>query len=151
MLSAELQFGGFDGARWGNLLSLFSPAETVGEDLLLVVDEQDVVLGALLRGAGRYPALLGQTLPPSLPTLCAQLGVRRALVLRDGAMEELAERMGAAIDTTDDYVTQLLTTLRVARELVAEDRILVWPDPLGAIPLPSPRAVRPGRAGSRGR
>ncbi len=77
MLSAELQFGGFDGARWGNLLSLFSPAETVGEDLLLVVDEQDVVLGALLRGAGRYPALLGQTLPPSLPTLCAQLGVRR--------------------------------------------------------------------------
>lgn len=152
MISADVRFGGFDGPSWARLLSLFQPARTEGEDLLVVFRPahthegaaeagERVIVSALLRGAGRYPALIGKPLPP-LRELAAQLGVRRILALEVGAMEELAERVGAAVDVTDDYLTQVLTVLRVAGELRSEGRIRPWPDPLRGVPLPSPAAVR---------
>ncbi len=161
MISGDLKFEGFDALSWTNLISLFAPGVidrlerdasevdaqelTAGDEhrragtLLVVTDEDRDVLAAIHSLHGRVPDLVDASDPTAL---LDRYDARRCVVMRDGAMEELSERLALRMRRSDDYVTQGLTLFRVARELMDSGQISLTPNPLGSIPTPSPAAVR---------
>ncbi len=150
MISGNLRFEGFDVTSWQNLLSLFMPGlrdrvvrarQRPAGTLTVVVDEDDLVLTALHSLDGRTDAHTGQELPP-LRALAAEAGARRVLVLRAGAMEELAERVALRYQPGQDYLTQTLTVARAGRELADAGLVRLWPNPMASVPIPSPQAVQ---------
>ncbi|MDH5492626.1 MAG: hypothetical protein OEY14_11805 [Myxococcales bacterium] len=160
MISAELRFEGYDARSWTNLISLFAPgirervqrgalssdAPEVGgrEDfrregiLVVVVDAEDRVLSALHTARGRVRGLHLE----ALPQLAERYGAKRCVVLREGMMEELSERVGLRLRRDDDYATQWLVVLRCIRELEEAGQLRVHPAPLRALPVPSPLTLR---------
>lgn len=171
MIAADLRFEGFDVRSWTNLLSLFLPgvndrlareaaptdAPTAGPrdagardagTVLIVVDSKRVVLNALHSLRGRIPELIGQTLPdhrrgPGDPLAAygARYASQRVLVLREGTMEELAERLALRFRSGSGYVAQLLDFFRVSRELLDAGMIELWPLPALSVPIPPAAAV----------
>ncbi|MBX3251777.1 MAG: hypothetical protein KF901_31655 [Myxococcales bacterium] len=168
MISANLRFEGFDATSWTNLVSLFmpglpdrlrrapDPSDAPAADLggrasgsvLVVVDEAGQVLAATHSQRGRIRELGGTTLElgsdAPLVALAARCGAHRVLALREGVMEELAERLALRFRADDTYVAQILETFRAARELEAAGQLRLWPNPLQNVPLPSAQTL--GRA-----
>ena len=165
MIAADIRFEGFDVRSWTNLVSLFMPglparlardpdptdAPTAREgepkagSLLLVRDGQGLVLAAQHTQRGRIPELVGEPQGGTLPELCARYGAHRALVIREGVMEELAERLAlrfAASSPESGYLGQVLMLLRAARELMDAGLVELWPNPIANVPVPSPATVR---------
>ncbi len=150
MISGDLRFEGFDVSSWQNLLSLFMPGlrdrltrapQRPAGTLTVVVDDDDTIMLALHSLDGRCAESIGTPLGP-LPELAAAAGAHRVLVLRVGAMEELAERIALRYRPGQDYLTQALMVTRAARELADAGLIRLWPNPLAGVPIPSPQAVR---------
>lgn len=162
MISGDLRFEGFDQRSWTNLISLFAPgvleriereatssdapeAEAVGErereagSLIVVVDDEDHVLSAVHSARGRVRDLV---LDEDLPTICARYRAVRIVVLREGAMEGLAERLALRLTRNDEYVGQCLMLLRGVRELQEAGQLRVYPSPLKNVPVPSMTTVR---------
>ncbi|MCB9614409.1 MAG: hypothetical protein H6722_18380 [Sandaracinus sp.] len=158
MISADLRFEGFDARSWTNLVSLFlpglperldraadatdSPVAAGGPrpsgSVLVVVDEDDVVLAATHTQRGRVRELASTTIDrESLATLALSAGAHRVLVVREGAMEELAEQLGARFRSEDTYLAQMLELLRAARELEGAGDLTLWPNPIANVPIPN--------------
>lgn len=155
MLSDEFRFQGFDTEAWLNLLTLFSRSdsrprrERISEAgaarnprgvLVLVVDESRRVCAALVTGRGPVQ-LAPDTDANELQVLCERHGTERAVVLRDGTVEEFTERAAERLRYEDDYATQWLTLIGVARELEDEGRLRLWPT-RSRLPLPTPNMLR---------
>jgi hypothetical protein len=155
MLSDEFRFEGFDTASWLNLLALFTLAEPDAQQergseaklapmprglLLIVVDETGRPCAALVTGRGPVQIAADADLT-DLASLCGRLGARRALRLREGAIEELTERVAERILYDSDYVSQWLTLVAVARELEDQGLIRWWP-PRARLPLPTAGMLR---------
>ncbi len=164
MISADLKFEGFDSRSWTNLVSLFSPGlgERLGSppaasddpelrrgarargrrgNLVVVIDADERVLKAFHSSRGRVTDLdYGSLL--DLAQVCEDYAARRCLVLREGVMEEIGERLAMRLSRGDDYVTQWLGLARILREMQEAGLLRVWPRPLANVPIPSPGTVR---------
>ncbi|MBZ0120527.1 MAG: hypothetical protein K8H88_26275, partial [Sandaracinaceae bacterium] len=163
MIAQGLRFEGFDARSWTNLISLFAPnvisrleteaaasdapeldaAGTEGPNggLVIVLDERDHVLGAFHTRRGRVVGLEWKG-PEGLEEHCARFGARRAVVLREGVFEEIAERLGRRLEQGDDYLAQWLVLLRSVREMSEAGLLHTWPRPLGNVPIPTIGMVR---------
>ena len=162
MISGDLRFEGFDARSWTNLLSLFSPgvierlerdstasdapeidattpAEPASGSLVIVRDDEGRVLTAMHTLRGR---VVGIESAQDLTMLCREYSADRVLVLREGVVDELAERLALRLQRGDDYVTQWIMLLRATRELMDAGHIRLWPNPVANVPVPSPGTVR---------
>ncbi len=146
MISRDFRFDGFDARAWSNLLSLFraAPRRHAHRDeaapsprgtLVVVRDEHEAPEAAFVTGRGPVP-IEPWSSPAELAERCREAGAHRALVLEDGAVEELTERAAARIPMPGDYASQWLALLGVVRELEQEGQILFWPRP-ARVPLPT--------------
>lgn len=164
MISADLKFEGFDVRSWTHLISLFSPAvvermETApastddpsadGDEhrdgprgtLVVIVNDTGNVLKSFHTTRGRVTDLT-YTGPDELPELCERYAARRSVVLRQGVIEEIGERLAMRLQRGDDYVTQWLALARILREMQEAGLIRIWPRPLANVPIPSAGTVR---------
>lgn len=146
MIAADLRFEGFDVRSWTNLLSLFMPglndrlkpsAEGHRGSATFIRDHERRVVNALHSLEGRIDRWIGKTLEGELSAVAADVSATRVLVLRVGAMEELAERVALRHDPNADYLAQLMGMLRAAREMMDAGWIELWPNPVANLPLPS--------------
>lgn len=161
MISADLRFEGFDSRSWTHLVSLFAPnvvtrldseqqdtteaADAEGTayrgSLVVVLDDRERVLKAFHTERGRIPDLTYEG-PDSLAELAREHQATRCVVLREGVMEEIGERIARRITRHDDYVAQLLVIARSVREMSEAGLLLTWPRPLGNVPIPTIGMVR---------
>jgi hypothetical protein len=151
MLAEDFRFEGFDAGAWLNLLALFARrgASTTGDDLgapsprgTLVVVFDDAARPCASFVTGRGPVALEPFDPASeLETLCARHGVAGAVLLQDGAIEELTERAVESVLAAPDYAAQWLALLTVARQLEDEGLVSFWPA-RGRVRLPSAAVLR---------
>ena len=151
MISEDFRFEGFDARGFLNLLSLFRGQDARAQvdaelldaapgrgTLVLVRDAEGAPCAALITGHGPVaPADCGGD---DLGKLCERLGVARAVVLREGAVEDLSERAAQRLSFAADYASQWLTLLAVARELEGEGKLSFWP-PHTHLPLPKPNML----------
>jgi hypothetical protein len=159
-----LRFEGFDARSWTNLISLFAPnvvarLSTEGADsddpeleeherveggrgaLVVVLDDRDRVLKAFHTIYGRVEGLVWSG-PGDLEALARSHGARRCVALREGVIEEIAERVARRLDRDEDYLTQWLLIARTVREMSEAGLLHSWPRPLAAVPIPTAAMVR---------
>ena len=164
MISADLKFEGFDSRSWTNLVSLFSPgikdkiegpaaqsddpalrrgssANGRRGSLVVIVDADERVLKAFHSSRGRVTDLDYGSLV-DLGNVCEDYASQRCIVLREGVMEEIAERLATRLQRGDDYVTQWLVLARLFREMREAGLVRLYPDPLANVPVPAPGTVR---------
>ncbi|MGE0785836.1 MAG: hypothetical protein AB7S26_09125 [Sandaracinaceae bacterium] len=163
MISDSLRFEGFDSRSWTNLISLFAPnvltriesEEKSGEgieaepdqkdrtigSLVVVLDDRDRVLMAMHSVRGRVTGLEYAGVD-SLEELAHRYAARRCVVLREGVMEEISERVAHRIERGDDYITQLLVVARAVREMSEAGLLVTWPRALADVPIPTAPMVR---------
>jgi hypothetical protein len=146
MISEGFRFEGFDTHAWLNLLSLFKPQDDVEpEELsssaprhgtLVVVREPDGrPCAAFVTGRGPVSEdMLGEPLDPA--SLCERLQVKNAVLLDEGAIEEITERAAERVSFEEGYAAQWLVLLGAARELEDEGKLLFWPART-RLPLPT--------------
>ena len=140
MISGDFDFRGFDATAWERLLSVLREVVhgSFGGTLIITVDHQGAVIGALHTVAGRIDHV---DQIDDLSELCDQHDARRCVVLDERVLTEIAERASLRIDPEDDYAGQWLTVIRAAREMRSEGRLRFWPDTLSSWPLPSPQIL----------
>lgn len=165
MISPHLRFEGFDARSWTNLLSLFAPglrdrvneeaADTdvpetdVGEanaepnagTLVIIRADDGRVLKAFHTTRGRVRDLRYDG-PQDLERVAKAYHSLRALELREGVLDELAESMALRLERSDDYATQWLVVARIVRELTEAGKIHSWPHPVADVPVPTAGMVR---------
>lgn len=164
MIHPALRFEGFDAASWTNLISLFAPnvvarlaSEGADSDapeleehergrrgrgaLIVVLDDQDRVIKAFHTVYGRVEGLAWRG-PGELEALAREHGARRCVALREGVIEEIAERVARRLDRDEDYVAQWLLVARTVREMSEAGLLHSWPRPLAAVPVPTAAMVR---------
>ncbi|HEY8431100.1 MAG TPA: hypothetical protein VIL20_22125, partial [Sandaracinaceae bacterium] len=164
MIHPALRFEGFDSRSWTNLVSLFAPSvierlASEGADsdapelephereapprgaLVIVLDDRDRVIKAFHTVHGRIEGLTygGAS---ELPALAATYRARRAIAMREGVPEEIAERVARRVDRDDDYLAQWLLVARTVRELGEAGLLATWPRPLANVPIPTPAMVK---------
>ena len=165
MISEFLRFEGFDSRSWTNIISLFAPdvvsrlaTEIAASDapeleeeeaeekrrsgaLVIVLDDRERVLKAFHTQHGRITGLV-YTGPDGLPELTKHWGAARCVVLREGVLEEISERIAKRVERGDHYVAQCLVVARTVREMIESGLLLTWPRPLGNVPIPTIGMVR---------
>lgn len=164
MISASLRFEGFDSRSWTNLISLFAPhvvqrlaTEATDSDvpeqdedegsaahlgaLVVVLDDRDRVLKALHTIRGRIRGLEYEG-ADSLEAMATRWGAARCIVLREGVVEEIAERIAHRLERGDDYLSQLLSVARSVREMSEAGLLLSWPRHFENVPIPTLGMVR---------
>ncbi len=164
MIAADIRIEGFDARSWTNLLSLFAPqvaerpktpprtsdapevdaaelaSEPASGTLFVVVTGGGRVLAARHTKRGRVRGLV-YTGAGSLATLGASHRADRVVVLREGALEEIAQRASTRMERHDDYVTQWLTVMRAVRSAIEAGLVEIWPRPFASVPIPSAAVV----------
>lgn len=146
MLSPDVRVEGFSAEQWLRLA-----------DFMRAVPRQEGDAGpsrggvvALTDGSGLRKLVstrtgrldrAAQPWPLELPALAERHGASWAVQLSVGALDRLADRFGARLRQSDDYLSQMLELLRVVREIEAEGGLRVWPWPVSEWPIPTPRAV----------
>ena len=151
MLAEDFRFEGFDAPAWLNLLALFAKRSANDADaelaappprgtLVVVLDVHGQPCASFVTGRG--PVAIAAFEPATeLEALCARHGVAGAVLVRDGAIEELTERAAERVLAAPDYVAQWLALLTTARELEDEGLLRFWPA-RSRVRLPSPAMVR---------
>lgn len=143
MIAADFRFEGFDAKAFARILSLFSanrPEDEQRAGMLVVVQSSSgVPCAAFVIGVGPvdvsdWDAAAG---PQQLDALCARHGVRRAVLIEEGAIEELTEGAAAAMPYDESYEHQWLAIVRATRKLEDEGAILWWPR-RSHLPIPTP-------------
>lgn len=163
MISEALRVEGFDSRSWTNLLSLFAPnvthrLETEGAPdapeieekpsvehrsgaLVVVLDDRERVLKAFHTRRGRVVGLTYPG-PDGLAELAVRWGAARCVVLREGVLEEIGERVARRLERGEDYVAQWLVVARTIREMSEAGLLLTYPRPLADVPIPTIGMVR---------
>lgn len=147
MIHEFFRFEGFDAASFDAFVSLLRPTRAIAADrrnrksglLVVVVDEDDEVLGAVHSDRGRV-ANIGSVRDPE--ALAHVHGAARVIVLREGALEDLAERIALRVRRDGDYLEQVITVLESARELERAGSLRVHPITLARLPIPSAESLR---------
>lgn len=150
MIDPHIRIEGFDARSWANLLGVFASSPPPTDDavpdraqgsLFVVHDGNGNVLKALHTRKGRLRGVeyVG---PSDLARIAEAERVRFAMALRDGAVDEITERLALRLSREDDYATQVLALARVVRELHDAQVLTVWPPSLTAFPMPTAGMVR---------
>jgi hypothetical protein len=136
------------GARAPGTLPTATPLEPGGSGaraaagtLVIVRADDGRVLKAIHTLRGRVRDLEYQG-PQDLERVAGLYGARRAVEIREGAPEELAEHLAQRLVRGDDYVTQWLVLARIVRELTEAGKVHSWPRPLADVPVPTAGMVR---------
>jgi hypothetical protein len=109
--------------------------------LVVVLDAGGRVLKSYHTSRGRIVDLVW-TGPEHLPELVKEYGAVRALVIREGAADEMAERLALRLQRGDDYATQWLAFAHIFREMQEAGQVVVHPSPLSNVPIPSGGTLR---------
>jgi hypothetical protein len=117
-----------------------APLERAG-NLVVVIDDHERLLKAFHSVHGRVTDL-DWTGPHDLARLRDTYAARRVVCLREGVMDEMAERLALRLSRGDDYVTQWLALARIFREMVEAGLVHVHPRPLANFPIPGSGTVR---------
>ena len=133
MLTLDVRFEGWTATDWVRFLSLFrAPApggagtEAPPPGGILAIHEDGRLRKLLHTRAGRLdPRNHPWPMPPA--ELAERHGASWALLLRSGALETLMERFGARARQGDDVFLQALVLTQIARELMGEGGVEVWP------------------------
>ena len=158
ILREDIRFEGFDARSWATLLALVRPdARDRHGTLLVAIDEQRNVLNACVLGRGHVVVPSPVAVDINLAQLCREHQVARAVLVVEGALEEVAERLaldltatlsgarGAHADPTHsalgDDLGQLTALLGALREVHAAGWLSTWP-PLPSVPRTSAATVR---------
>ncbi len=161
MISADIRVEGYSARSWGNLLSLFAPgvldrvdaparrsdaAEQPGGSrpvgaLLVLLDDEERPVVCLHTHHGRQPLPDPGALSDE-PALARRYRARRLFVMRQGALEEVAERLAARVGRGDDYLAQWLAVWQVLRDLSEAGLFRSWPHGGRRIPVPTAGAVQ---------
>ena len=168
MIASDLRIEGFDARSWTNLISLFAPAvvqriqrEPQESDAPEIEPESDaaepeerprgtlvIVISAERRVRKAFHTQRGRVrgietvAEDALPELAARYGARQAIVIREGAIEEISERVAQRLERGDDYVAQWLVVMRTLREVIDAGIVQVHPRPFAALPIPTAGMVR---------
>lgn len=147
MISEDVRLEGFDARRWTRLVELFLPPSVVeGQKderalgtLVVVVSSSGRVRRAIHTRRGPMPALAGRTYgdPGLLATLAREHHAHRVVVIREGALEQVADEVALRLHRGDDYVSQWLVLIRAVREALDAGAMHVHPRPYAAIPVPT--------------
>ena len=155
MITIDTQFTGFDARSWSRMVALVAPgaiglapgsarrAASEPGGVLWVIYNARGVLRAVHSRRG-VVTLDGWSEPADLEGIAAKHGAHYAVAAREGAIEELYERIGARLRPDDDLFGTVLLVLGALRELIEDGRIHTTPKLSGAIPMPTPEVI--GRA-----
>jgi len=163
VISEALRIEGFDSRSWTNLISLFAPnvvgrleTEAIDSDapeidegddaeargtLVIVLDDRERVLKAMHTKLGRVKGLTYEG-PDALAQMAERWGASACVVLREGVVEEITERVAKRVERGDDYVAQCLAIARAVREMSEAGLLLSWPPTLDGVPVPTMGMVR---------
>ena len=147
MIHECFRFEGFDAASYDAFVSLLRPSRALGADrvsrkvglLVVVVDEDGAVLGAVHSNRGRITNISSAHDPEALAHVH---GAARVVVFREGALEDLAERISLRVRREQGYLEQLITVLESMREIERAGALRVHPGTLSHIPIPSADSIR---------
>ena len=92
--------------------------------------------------AGSRALALRTGQPSALGQLARDHHASWALALRLGALDEVMERLGAAVRQGDDLTVQSLLLRCIVRDMITEGAIAGWPQRLRGVPIPSAHVVR---------
>lgn len=143
MIAEDFRFEGFDAEAFRRLFMLFgSPvkADEPGPGLLVIVRARATGKPCASFVMGRGPVDVGDWQgPEELGALCTRLNAMGAMVVEEGAIEELTESAAQAMRFGEDYdyVHHWLAMIRATRKLEDEGRILWWPLRTH-LPIPTP-------------
>ncbi|MEM6955725.1 MAG: hypothetical protein AAF645_08550 [Myxococcota bacterium] len=149
IVSPHLRIEGYDAYSWTELVSFFlpglrariDPGDAAAGTLLVVVDGEGIVLSAVHTSSRDASELHGKALSDDLEAVADAARARRVLVLREGTMEDLAERIGLTATLSGDYVAQALDVLRAVRSAMDADQLRLWPNPAAGVPIPPAGAI----------
>jgi len=141
------RFEGFDAASYDAFVSLFRPSRAIAADrssrnvglLVVVVDDDDNVLGAVHSNRGRVTNIGSAHDPEALAHVH---GAGRVIVFREGAFEDLAERIALRVRREQGYLDQIITVLESLREIERAGALRVFPGSLSHMPIPSADTLR---------
>lgn len=148
MIHECYRFEGFDADAFRALVTLLRPTRSgvsgLGTPkrsglLVVVVDDDGAVLGAVHSRRGRIPNLRSGADPEAIAHVHL---ADRVIVLREGALEDLAERIALRVRREHDYLAQVFTVVESLRELERAGTLRTYPGTLARIPLPPPETLR---------
>lgn len=148
MIHECYRFEGFDAEAFAALVSLLRPSRAFRGSMptpkrsgLLVVltDDDGAVLGATHTRRGRLRGVKTAKDPEALAHVHR---AARVVVLREGALEDLSERIALRVRRDQDYLEQLFTVLESLRELERAGSLSTYPVVPARMPLPAASTVR---------
>lgn len=147
MIGGDVKMEGFDARSWTRLVGLFAPpvvmhrppSDKPSGTLVLTVSSSGRIRRALHSLRGPLPALSGTPYgdPGALLHLARQHRAYRVLVVREGALEEIADRIALRMHRDDDYLAQWLVVVRAVREALDAGSLQLHPRPLAGLPIPT--------------
>jgi hypothetical protein len=150
MLAPDVRFEGFSCRDWQRVLELFRPQRPEGmprdpdrpQGTILAVHARGKLRKLLHSQAGRLRLEdVAREWPMSAEALARRHEASYAVVLESGALEWILEELGARLRPEDDFTTQLLALLTLAREQTERGAIDVWPRRLAGVPIPRAATV----------
>ena len=128
MISEDFAIFGFDRESWDRLVSLVAPSREGKGVLVVVVNSYGIGVAAFHTARG---TLDPRTLPApgDLQGLCEETGSKACIVMRERAMEKVADYLFDPLDAADEYDARVLRFARVIRELGNGNWLRVWPNP----------------------
>jgi hypothetical protein len=150
VLSADVRLEGFTATDWSRVLALFAPRKPSGGER-----DPDRPRGGVvaIHGEGRLRKLvhtqagrmrLDDILPdwPVSPEeLAKRHGASWGAVVEMGALENVMDRFGAKVRRGDDFTSQMLLLVSLARDELLSGRIQYWPARLTGMPVPTPGVI----------
>lgn len=152
MIHECYRFEGFDAASHAALVELFRPSRArrarLEKDvdaggrsglLVVVVDDDGTVLGATHSRRGPLVGIRSGNDPEALAHVHR---AGRVIVLREGALDDLAERIALRVRREQDYLDQLYTVVESVRELKRAGTLRTYPGTVARVRMPSPDTLR---------
>jgi len=148
MIGGHIRLEGFDARSWTQLVGIFAPpvvreikpsSERATGTLVLVVSRTGRVRKAFHSTRGPVPELARTSYgdPGELVNLARLHRAYRVLVVREGTLEEIADRIALRLHRDDDYLAQWLVVIRAVREALDAGQLQLYPRPFAGLPVPT--------------
>ena len=141
MLDPALRFDGFDAEDWTRLGSMLRPRESAQGGQGLVVLRDGPTIRKVLSGDLQPVVMKDACWAMDLVATAKQRGAPWVVVLQVGALETLMDRLAAQSERGQDALDQILSAWGIAKALVAEGQMTVWPSGIMTVPVPTRRMV----------
>ncbi len=150
MFSADVRFEGFTQSDWSRVLTLFKPRATSGKERDPERPQGGVVV---VHGEGRLRKLLhthagrlrlddiAKDWPLGAEEVARRHHASWALLIENGALENVMEGFAAKVRRGDDLTSQAVLFASLLREETEAGRISLYPRRLAGVPVPSASMV----------